>query len=160
MEGAIQFETGLHKSDPLASRLVEGGFFRLLQRNAIYKRVFCFTVGCGSRLRKALPTGVGARERGAPPSLGNVWQKTCSTKTGREKPSRVLPSCCCYAAGWFHNHRLLLFPELLTSARNVLRNESIPPVAQKIGHPMDGESAGSIAIFLKAVTQLPFFGCS
>lgn len=130
--------------------------FYLLQRNAIYKRVFYFTVGFGSRLLKKFCTATAAREHRTPRNLRNIWQELFH-KNRKRNPSTVTISCC-YAAGRFRNCRLSLFPELLTSARNVLRNDAIPLMAKKIGHPTDGKSIQ--CRFLKAATKQPYFGCS
>lgn len=127
IEGEINFETGIHESDLLASLVVEGGILPSAKKHYLQKG-FLFHCGFGSRLMKFY-MAMGAREHHAPRSLRNIWQEPFH-KNRKRNPPRVTISCY-YAARWFHNHRLCLLPELLTSARNVLKNEAIPPTAEK-----------------------------
>lgn len=102
--------------------------FYLLQRNTIYRRVF---ISLWVRV-EAYEVLYGDGSQRAPRSSEpqEHLARTVPQKQEEKSPARVTISCY-YAARWFHNHRLCLLPELLTSARNVLKNEAIPPTAEK-----------------------------
>lgn len=63
--------------------------FYFLHRNAIYKRVFHFTVGVWPGLTMSFYKAMEAREHRAPRSPRNIWQELF-IKTGRE----ILPEHC------------------------------------------------------------------
>ena len=88
-EGGINFETGIHESDLLASLVVKGGILPSAKKRYLQKGIL-FHCGFGSRLMKFY-MAMGAREHHAPQSLSNIWQEPFH-KNRKRNPPRVLPS--------------------------------------------------------------------
>lgn len=99
--------------------------FTFGKRNAIYKRVFYFTVGFWSGLMKNFYKVMEARERHTPRSLRNIWQELFH-KNRKRNPSRVLSSLVITLRDGFITTGYSSPPKLLTSARKVRRNSFLP----------------------------------
>ena len=85
IEGEINFETGIHESDLLASLVVEGGILPSAKKHYLQKGIL-FHCGFGSSYMV-----MGAREHHAPRSLRNIWLEPFH-KNRKRNPPRVLPS--------------------------------------------------------------------
>lgn len=90
MGSEIKFETGVHKSDLLASLVLEGGILPSIKK-CYLQRGILFHCGFWSGLMKNFYKVMEAREHHTPRSLRNIWQELFH-KNRKRNPSRVLLS--------------------------------------------------------------------
>lgn len=90
MGSEIKFETGVHKSDLLASLMLEGGILPSAKKHYLQKGIL-FHCGFWSGLMKNFYEVKEAREHHTPRSLRNIWQELFH-KNRKRNPSRVLLS--------------------------------------------------------------------